>query len=186
MYRGDVGNIVGLLDMRDLLRAVAEGRTDASVSALIHEAVMVPETMGLDDLLDELRRQHASEAVVIDEYGSTAGLVTFEYLMERIVGDPASGPSGGRTVVLSDGSTIVDGLMLVTDINEQFGLKIDEDTYTTIGGFVAGRVGRRPRLGDVAEEGPRTLTVEGLDGLRVAKVRISKEHGRNTERRIPN
>ena len=183
VYRDDVGNIVGLVDMSDLLRASAEGHTDGPVSALIHEALTVPETMGLDTLLDELRRQRASEAIVIDEYGSTAGLVTFEYLMDRIVGDPESSPSGRRTIVLSDGAAIVDGLILVTDINEQFGLKIDEDTYTTIGGFVAGRIGRKPRLGDVIEEGSRTLTVEALDGLRVARVRISKERQRHTRGR---
>ena len=78
--------------------------------------------------------------------------------------------------MLADGSALVDGLVLVTDINEQFGLKIDEDTYTTLGGFVAGRIGRKPRLGDTIDEGSRTFTVEGLDGLRVAKVRISRVH----------
>jgi len=186
VYRDDVGNIAGLVDMSDLLRAAAEKRTDVPVSTLAHEALTVPETMALDDLLALLRRQRASEAIVIDEYGSTAGLVTFEYLMDRIIGEPESGPGGRRTVVLSDGSALVDGLVLVTDVNEQFGLKIDEGTYTTLGGFVAGRIGRKPRLGDTVEEGLRTLTVEALDGLRVARVRISRERkqGRNTENRI--
>jgi putative hemolysin len=64
--------------------------------------------------------------------------------------------------------------MLVTDINEQFDLKIDEATYTTLGGFVAGRIGRKPRVGDVIEEGSRRFAVEGLDGLRVSRVRISR------------
>jgi CBS domain containing-hemolysin-like protein len=139
----------------------------------VHEAVTVPDTMAADDLLDQLRRRRAYEAIVIDEYGSTAGIVTFEHLMDRIVGAPESGPEGVRSVVLADGSTLVDGLILVTDINEQFGLKIDEQTYTTVGGFVAGRIGRKPRAGDRVEEGARTMTVDTLDGLRVARVRIS-------------
>ena len=186
VYRGDAGNIAGLVDVSDLLRAAAEGRLDAPVSTLIHEALTVPETMTADHLLDELRRRRTYEAIVIDEYGSTAGLVTFEYLMDRIIGEPESGPGGRRTIVLSDGSTIVDGLVLVTDVNDQFGLKIDEDTYTTIGGFVAGRIGRKPRIGDGVEEGSRTLTVEALDGLRVAKVRISRDRnsGKNIEHRM--
>ena len=186
VYREDVGNIIGLVDMSDLLRATVEQRTDVPVGALMHDAPTVPETMALDDLLDELRRQRTHEAIVIDEYGSTAGLVTFEYLMDRIVGDSSSSTNGRGIVVLPDGSSLGDGLMLVTDINEQFGLKIDEDTYTTLGGFVAGRIGRRPRVGDAVEEGSRTLTVEALDGLRVARVRISGERRRNTEHRIPN
>jgi CBS domain containing-hemolysin-like protein len=183
VYREDVGNIIGLVDMSDLLRAATEQRTDVPVGTLMHEALTVPETMALDDLLAELRRQRAYEAIVIDEYGSTAGLVTFEYLMDRIVGDSDSSPSGRGIDVLSDGSALVDGLMLVTDINEQFGLKIDEDTYTTLGGFVAGRVGRKPRVGDTVEEGSRTLTVEALDGLRVARVRISRERQKSEYRR---
>jgi CBS domain containing-hemolysin-like protein len=176
VYREDVGNIVGLVDMVDLLKAATEGRFDAPVSTLVHEAPTVPETMTADQVLDEFRRRRVSEAIVIDEYGSTAGLVSFEYLMNRIVGEPESGRGGRRKVVLADGSALVDGLVLVTDINEQFGLKIDEDTYTTLGGFVAGRIGRKPRLGDTIDEGSRTFTVEGLDGLRVAKVRISRAH----------
>jgi CBS domain containing-hemolysin-like protein len=173
VYRDDVGNIVGLVDMSDLLRAAAEGRLEAPVSSVVHDAVTVPETMTADHLLDELRQRRAYEAIVIDEYGSTAGVVSFESLMDRIVGEPESGPEGRRSVVLPDGSTLVDGLRRVTDVNEQFGLKIDEATYTTIGGFVAGRIGRRPHVGDTVEEGDRTLTVEALDGLRVARVRIS-------------
>lgn len=178
VYRGDVSNIVGIVDMVDLLKAATEGRLDAPVSTLVHEALTVPETMTADQVLDELRRRRVSEAIVIDEYGSTAGLVSFEYLMDRIVGEPESGRGGRRKIVLADGSALVDGLVLVTDINEQFGLKIDPDTYTTLGGFVAGRIGRKPRVGDTVEEGSRTFTVEGLDGLRVAKVRISRAHNR--------
>jgi magnesium and cobalt exporter, CNNM family len=175
VYRGDPGNIAGLVDVTDLLRAAADGRLDAPVSALVREALTVPETLTAGQLLDLLRRQHAYEAIVIDEYGSTAGLVTFEYLMDRIVGDPESGPRGQRTVVLPDGSALVDGLARVSDVNDRFRLKIDEGTFTSIGGFVAGRIGRRPRVGDSVEEGRRTLTVEVLDGLRVAGVRISRE-----------
>ena len=129
--------------------------------------------MTADHLLEELRRRRVHEVIVIDEYGSTAGLVSFEYLMDRIVGQPDSGPSGPRSVVQPDGSTLVDGLQLVADVNEQFGLKIDQETYTTIGGFVAGRIGRRPRVGDAVSEQERRFTVVALDGLRVAQVRIS-------------
>jgi putative hemolysin len=128
--------------------------------------------MAADDLLATLHQKSAREAVVIDEYGGTAGLVTFEWLMERIVG--ATGTPG--TTVHEDGSADVDGLMLVTDVNEQFGLHIDEETYTTLGGYVLGRVGRRARVGDVIDVEGRELRVTALDGLRVAKVWLSRRH----------
>jgi len=124
-----------------------------------------------------MRHHRTQQAIVIDEYGGTAGLVTFEGLMERIVGELGAefGPAARRITVLSDGSTDADGLALVTDVNEQFALAIDEETYTTLGGYVAGRLGRRARVGDRVDAGRRTLTVEALDGLRVSLVRISRE-----------
>ena len=81
-----------------------------------------------------------------------------------------------------DGSADIDGLALVTDVNEQFGLHIDEDTYTTIGGYVLGRLGRRARVGDTIDVEGRRLRVEALDGLRVAKVWLSKPQQRSTAR----
>jgi CBS domain containing-hemolysin-like protein len=95
--------------------------------------------------------------------------------MERIVGELGGDfGTGASTPIrqLPDGSAEVDGLALVTDINEQFGLEIDEETYTTLGGYMLGRLGRRPRIGDVIEVGRRALRVEAVDGLRVSRVRI--------------
>jgi magnesium and cobalt exporter, CNNM family len=93
--------------------------------------------------------------------------------MERIVGK-LGGDFGAAASVqqLPDGSAEIDGLALVTDINEQFALEIDEETYTTIGGYMLGRLGRRPKVGDTVEAGSRTLRVEAVDGLRVSRVRI--------------
>ena len=114
---------------------------------------------------------------MIDEYGGTAGLVTFEWLMERIAGDLR--PAGkGSITVLSDASAEIDGLTLVTDVNEQFGLHIDEDTYTTVGGFVMGMIGRRARVGDAIDVEGRRMRVIALDGLRVSRVWLSAGSGR--------
>jgi CBS domain containing-hemolysin-like protein len=97
--------------------------------------------------------------------------------MGRIVGElwTDSDRPSPRIAVNPDGSTDVDGLTLVADVNERFGLQIDEEEYTTIGGYMLGRLGRRPSLGESVELRGRTLTVEALDGLRVARVRISRE-----------
>ena len=101
--------------------------------------------------------------------------MTFAGLMERIVGSLGKDGSAARITVLADGSALVDGLALVTDINAQFGLHVDEDVYNTLGGYVLGRLGRRARLGDRVEVEGRTMRVEALDGLRVARVFISKQ-----------
>ena len=114
--------------------------------------------------------------MVIDEYGGTAGVVTFESLMERIVGD--AGASGGRIRVRPDGSADIDGLTLVTDVNEQFDLDIDEEVFTTVGGYVLGRLGRRARVGDLIDLDRRQMRVDAVDGLRVAKVWLSTPRDR--------
>jgi CBS domain containing-hemolysin-like protein len=175
VYRGELDDIVGIMLVPDLVRVLASPQPRFSVAAIAREALTVPETMKADELLRQMRRHRTHLAIVIDEYGGTAGLVTFERVMERIVGrlggdfgTAASAPIHQRP----DGSAEVDGLALVTDINEQFGLEIDEETYTTIGGYMLGRLGRRPKVGDVVEAGGRTLRVEAVDGLRVSRVRI--------------
>ena len=96
--------------------------------------------------------------------------------MERIVGNLGTGFGGATALinVLADGSAEVDGLVLVADLNEQFALHIDQATYTTVGGYVLGRLGRRPRAGDTIEIEGRRMRVDLLDGIRVAKVWLSK------------
>jgi CBS domain containing-hemolysin-like protein len=176
VYRKDLDNVIGILHVTDVVRALAAGAPPLHPASLAREALTVPETLGADDLLSAIRRRGVREALVIDEYGGTAGLVTFDSLMERIVGDlgGASGGGGGRISVQPDGSADIQGLALVTDVNEQFGLQIDEDTYTTIGGYVLGRIGRRARVGDTFDVDGRRIRVTAVDGLRVAKVWLSK------------
>jgi magnesium and cobalt exporter, CNNM family len=176
VYRSNLDDIVGMLHVTDVLKTLKAGAEPITAGALAREALTVPETTRADDLLAEMRRRGVREALVIDEYGGTAGLVTFESLMERIVGDLGSAFGGGaaRITVLPDGSAQIDGLALVGDVNDQFGLHIDDETYTTIGGFVLGRLGRRPRVGDTIDVEGRRMRVDALDGIRVAKVSLSK------------
>jgi CBS domain containing-hemolysin-like protein len=175
VYRGELDNIIGIMLVPDLVRALVSPQPDFSVAAIAREALTVPETMKADELLRQMKRRRTHQAIVIDEYGGTAGIVTFERVMERIVGElggdfGTAAPAPIRQ--LPDGSADVDGLALVTDINEQFGLDIDEETYTTLGGYMLGRLGRRPQVGDTVEVGGRMLRVEAVDGLRVSRVRI--------------
>ena len=174
VYREDLDDVIGMLHVVDLVKALA-GDAEVNAGALAREVLTVPITLGANDLLAEMRRRRAREALVIDEHGGTAGLVTFESLMERIIGEiPGEMGAQTRTVVRADGSADIDGLALVSDTNAQFGLHIDEDTYTTIGGYMLGRVGRRARVGDAIDVEGRKMRVEAIDGLRVAKVWLSK------------
>ena len=175
VYGAHLDDILGLVRMRDLLGVLAGPAESLDLTPMLHEPLTVPETLKADDLLTDMRKRRTPLAIVIDEYGGTAGLVTFERLMERIVGEIGSADGSGTSVitVLTDGSALIDGLALTTDVNVQFGLKIDEDLYDTIGGYVLGRLGRRPRLGDAVEVGGRKIRVEALDGLRVARVLLS-------------
>jgi CBS domain containing-hemolysin-like protein len=174
VYKDDLDNVVGMLHAIDVVKALAAGNGNVDAASIAHEALTVPETMTADDLLAAMRQRGVREALVIDEYGGTAGLVTFEWLMERIVGGLGSASGVGGMSIHEDGSAELDGLTLVPDVNEQFGLHIDEDTFTTLGGYVMGRIGRRARLSDTIEVEGRRMRVAALDGLRVARVWISK------------
>src|SRR5436309_7085605 len=174
VYRADMDDVVGMLHVTDLLKALAAGDMKVNAGALAREVLTVPETLEADDLLGEMRRRRAREALVIDEYGGTAGLVTFESLMECIVGEiPGEIGAQARTAVRPDGSADIDGLALVPDVNEQFGLHMDEATCTTVGGYVLGRLGRRAKVGDAIDVDGRRMRVEALDGMRVARVWLS-------------
>jgi len=174
VYRTNMDDMIGILYVTDLLRPLDRGGA-INAGALAREALMVPETLPADDVLSEMRRRNVREALVIDEYGGNAGLVTFTSLMERIIGDLAT-PSGQslRIHILPDGSAEIDGLVLVSDVNAQFGLHIDEDIYTTVGGFVLGQLGRRPQLDDTVSAENRVMRVDALDGIRVARVWLSR------------
>jgi CBS domain containing-hemolysin-like protein len=175
VYRTSLDDVIGFLYVTDLVKVLATPGEPLHAGLLAREALTVPETLGADDLLGEMRRRRVREAIVIDEYGGTAGLVTLESLVERIVGD-TGGEFGGLARIASraDGSADIDGLALIGDVNTQFGLHIDETIYTTVGGYVLGRLGRRPRVGDTIEVEGRQMRVEQLDALRVARVWLSK------------
>jgi magnesium and cobalt exporter, CNNM family len=137
--------------------------------------LLVPETMRLDDLLRTMQQQRLQIAIAIDEFGGTAGLVTLEDLLERIFGEVQDEFERPETDVemLPDGSALIDGLTLIDDVNDRFGLHLDDTDYDTIGGYVFGELGRRPDVDDEITVENRTLQVAALDGLRIARVRLS-------------
>jgi CBS domain containing-hemolysin-like protein len=134
--------------------------------------LMVNDTMPLDDLLTRMKRQRTHIAIVLDEYGGTAGMVTLEDIVERIVGDVQD---EFETVdedfeALPDGSHRISGLLSIEDVKDRFDIEVDDPFYNTIGGFVFGQLGRRPEIGDEVAIDGHTLQVEQLDGLRIDKL----------------
>jgi CBS domain containing-hemolysin-like protein len=176
VYDGSLDNIVGVLYLRDFLhrRGRLEGG-EFDVSKLMRSPLLVPETLHLDDLLRTMQQQRLQIAIAIDEFGGTAGLVTLEDLLERIFGEVQDEFERPETEMemLPDGSVLIDGLSLIDDVNERFGLHLDDTDYDTIGGFVFGELGRKPDIGDEVSIENRTLQVDALDGLRIARVRLS-------------
>jgi len=171
VYRQTIDNVIGVLHTKDLFGWLAERDGAAPprslwVARLMRPALTVPESIGADALLAEMQRRRTHMAIVIDEFGGTAGLVTLEDLIERLVGDVRDEFESAAPDIeaLPDGSALLNGLLLIEDVNERFGLAIEDEFNNTIGGHVFARLGRKPEVGDeVAVEG-RTFVVEALDG----------------------
>jgi CBS domain containing-hemolysin-like protein len=137
--------------------------------------VIVPETKPLDDLLADLQRERSSMAVVVDEYGRTAGIVTVEDIVEEVVGEISdeTDPAAGEVRRLANGDWFVRGHVAVTDL-EDYGLHlpVDTDAYNSVGGFVFNELGRLPRRGDTVQADGYTLRVESVRENRIEAVRI--------------
>jgi CBS domain containing-hemolysin-like protein len=176
VYSGSPENIAGFVHVKDLLRAYLQG-PDAEVGSLLRPILFVPETKKVDELFDQMRLQRIHVAIALDEYGSTAGLVTMEDILEEIVGDILDEYDPAEESISSqpDGSFIIDGRVGLDEIKEELGLDLGGDEIDTIGGLVFHRVGRVPRVGDAVVDGAVVMRVEEMKGRRVAKVRVIAE-----------
>ncbi len=176
VYEGSLDQVVGILHVRDLLDAVLEGRLEqVTARELAREALFVPDSLPVDELLNRMREQGTTIAVVLDEFGGTAGLVTLENVLERLVGslrDEFEREREPEVQHLPDGSTLLSGLTLISDVNEMFRLDLDDREYDTIGGYIFGTLGRLPKPGDVVPVKGYDLRVERMDGRRVDRVRV--------------
>jgi CBS domain containing-hemolysin-like protein len=155
-------------------RLLTEG-AEARIDDLVREAPIVPETKPLDDLLADLQRQRSSLAVVIDEYGRTAGIVTVEDIIEEVVGeiDDETDPLGGAVRRLANGDWFVRGHVAISDLDDYgLHLPVDSDAYNSVGGFVFGELGRLPKRGDTIQHNGYSIRVESVRENRIEAVRI--------------
>ena len=180
VYENDLDHIVGILHVKDLLRALLPNTRMPTVRQLMREPFFVPDTQRADELLQQFRVKHEHVAVVLDEYSGTAGLVTLNNLIEKIIGEITDSARGeSPSIQLTSDGAVINGLTNIGDVNAEFDLNLDDENYDTLGGYVMGRLGRIPKLGDeivVEEKGASLLLkVEEMDKLRVAKVRLVRK-----------
>jgi len=169
----DVDDVVGVVHVKSAVAVPRERRDEVPVAALMSEALRVPETVRLDPLLLSLRQHGLQLAVVVDEYGGTAGIVTLEDVIEEIVGEVSDEHDRSRLGVVRrrDGSYSLPGLMRPDEVREAIGVAVpDGPAYDTVGGFVMARLGRVPRPGDVVALPGIDLRVERMDGRRVDRI----------------
>jgi CBS domain containing-hemolysin-like protein len=175
VYEDNLDQIIGILHIKELLRSLRKPE-DQKLKArdITRDAIYVPETIPVSALLQQFRDNRQHIAIVLDEYGGTAGLVTLEDLLEEIVGE-VSDPFDQVTPeiqVQPDGTHLIDGMTLIEEVNQQLNLSLDDPYYYTIAGFILSQLGRIPRVGDWIEKDGVRLKVEAMDGLRIASVSL--------------
>lgn len=177
VYEDNLDHIIGIVHVKDMLNVLQSPEYQQCVARdLVREALFVPEALSVSALLRYFRDNRRHISIVLDEYGGTAGLVTLEDLLEEIVGE-VSDPFDAiapEVQILPDGVALVDGLTLIEDVNEQLGLDLQEPDYDTIAGYVLGKLGRIPRPDDVVEGDGLSIRVEEMDGLRIARVALTR------------
>lgn len=170
-------DVVGIVHVKQAVAVPRHRRGDVPVSALQSEALRVPETMKLDGLLEELRGRGFQMAVVVDEYGGTAGVVTLEDLVEELVGEVADEHDRARAgIVRSPGSLTFPGMLRPDELAERAGLSVPDDgPYETVAGYVMSELGRLPVVGDIVRIATGELRVERLDGRRIDRLRYTPD-----------
>ena len=171
VYTDSLDEIVGVVHAKDILAAL-RARPGQPVRAVMRPPLFVPGTREVEDVLADMKRLKTHLAVVLDEYGGTAGLVTMEDLLEEIVGPIYDEYDPQDKLGTDDGAPRLDGAMPITDFNSEYEESLDDTDYTTIGGYVFGQLGRLPRLGDRVTAGSHVLEVTEMDGRRVKSLRL--------------
>jgi CBS domain containing-hemolysin-like protein len=167
----------GFVHANALAQLLMSEGSHASIEEVVHDTIIVPETKPLDDLLADLQRQRSSLAVVVDEYGRVAGIVTVEDIVEEVVGEitDETDPAGAEVRRLTNGDWFVRGHVAVTDLADH-GLELpaDSDAYNSIGGFVFAQLGRLPKRGDTINANGYSIRVESVRENRIEAVRIRR------------
>ncbi len=174
VYDETIDRVVGILYVRDLLLLLRDGRLDASLRDLLRPVYFVPETMKVDVLLRNLKTQKVHVAIVVDEYGGTAGIVTIEDLLEEIVGEIQDEYDVEEPLIQhpAPDTWIADARVSLDDFNAETGLRLSTDEGDSLGGLVYEKLGTIPAVGDSVAVGDVTITVQSVQGLRPDKLQL--------------
>jgi CBS domain containing-hemolysin-like protein len=171
VYGESLDDIVGVVHAKDILTAIRQ-HPGGTIGAVMRPPLFVPGTREVEDVLADMKRLKVHLAVVLDEYGGTAGLVTMEDLLEEIVGDIFDEYDRlDRPKPAPEGAPLLEGSLAISDFNTEHELQLDDTDYTTLGGYLFGQLGRLPRTGDRITVGPDLFEIVEMDGRRVRSVR---------------
>ncbi len=173
VYEGTIDNIVGILYAKDLLPYWGVDPASIDIRKIARLPFYIPETKNLEELLQEFRKRRVHIAIVIDEYGGTSGLITFEDLLEQIVGDIQDEHDTEDELLLrqADGSTIIDARLPIEEFEEYFNIHVERDKFDTVGGLIFHLLGRIPRAGEEIEYAGLQLAVISVGERRIGKIR---------------
>ncbi|HEV2238356.1 MAG TPA: CNNM domain-containing protein, partial [Ktedonobacterales bacterium] len=177
VYSDSIDNVIGVLYAKDLLRVIAMGQRVESVRTLVRPAYFVPETKRADDLLHEMQQQRVHMAIVTDEYGQVAGLVTIEDLVEEIIGDIQDEYDREEVVAqrIAPNEYIVDAKIGIDDFNDLLDARLPSADYDTLAGFLYAQLDKIPTGGDRVTTDHLRFTVLGTKGRRITKVRVERD-----------
>ena len=183
VYEESPDNIIGILYVKDTLKNLCEGDLSSGVRELLRKPIFVPETIRTPELLESMRREHKHIAVIVDEYGGVAGIVTMEDILEQIVGEIQDeyDEEAPEIQKLDDGSYMVQGIMSLEDLNEELGTDFHSDDAETIGGLVLTISGSFPDEGEIFYYEGWTIRVMGLEDHRITLLNLSKKEEPITE-----
>ena len=177
VYDGNLDNVIGIVTVRDLIRErhYGESAGEVALTDLVHSTLHVPESKNADDLLHEMLENRMQMVIVIDEFGTTEGLLTMEDMVEEIVGDILEGDEDEPFEVVDDLTTLVGGEVNIDDVNEELGLELPEgEEFETLAGFIFNRAGRLVEEGEEISYDGVTIRVEEVDNTRIKLARLAK------------
>ena len=177
VYEETIDNVQGLLYAKDLLPYLREGRSDLPLHSILRQAYFIPETKKASDLLTDLQQRRVHMAIVVDEYGGVAGLVTIEDLLEEIVGEIQDEYDTEEPFVefISDNEYVFDARVDLDDLNRLMDVSLPTDDSDTLGGFIYTELGKVPTVGDQVAFEDMGFTVESVAGRRIKKVRVQRD-----------
>jgi CBS domain containing-hemolysin-like protein len=176
MREDEEGNedVLGIIYAKDLMRRIRSGEGALTVDSLVRPAIVIPENKPVAKLMREMQREHFHMAIVADEYGSIVGLVTLEDCLEELVGEIVDEHDDEDPLVrqLSNGESLVDAGMAISEFNDHFRLNLDDDEFDTVGGYLFGTLEHVPVVGESIQVDGWRIVVEALEGRRITEVRL--------------